>query len=236
MKSNNKIYQSSAGFTLIELLVAMSITIIVVTLAGSGLIAIMQNNIKAESETLRRVELNRALDFISDEIRTSKNITTNASTNLSTVAPGFNPTGKTPVLTLEIPGVSQRVIYYTESPATTDVWLGPKVIYRWGPYFNNNGQYANASNNPVAVNNNPANWQGNALVDLIADSTPASNTTCPTAGWVGNPSASNGQGFTTCVDPTGKIAELYLRGHLTGAYNNPLAPYVMKTRVFARGS
>jgi type II secretory pathway component PulJ len=89
MKINNKTYQSSAGFTLIELLVAMSITIIVVTLAGSGLIAIMQNNIKAEAETLRRVELNRALDFIGDEIRTSKTIATNASTNLSTVAPGL---------------------------------------------------------------------------------------------------------------------------------------------------
>ena len=76
MKSNNKINHCSSGFTLIELLVAMSITTIVVTIAGSGLVAIMQNNSKAEAETLKRTELNRALDFIADDIRESNMVAT----------------------------------------------------------------------------------------------------------------------------------------------------------------
>jgi len=227
MKISYKNYQSSAGFTLIELLVAASITTIVVTLAGSGLVAIMQNNSKAQAETLRRIELNRALDFMADEVRQAKSIATDASANLSTVAPSFTTsTEKKPVLTLEIPGVFQRVIYYTASPAATSFWSGPKVIHRWGPPFDTDGNYTNATN--------PAAWDGRALVDLIADTTPALATTCPTSSWSPNPSVNNGQGFTACVDPTGKIAEIYLRGKLADAYGNALASYQVSNKVFAR--
>lgn len=247
MKSNYKNNQSSAGFTLIELLVAASITTIVVSLAGSGLVSIMQNNSKAEAETLRRVQLNRALDFMSDEVRTAKTIAKDASANLATVAPGFNPLNKTPVLTLEIPGVSQRVIYYTGTPSTTSVWFDPKapdakMIYRWGPIFGDDGQYTNTSKNndpPVGCSNftacNPRSWDGNALVDLIADTTLASPTTCPgLTGWTANPSVNNGQGFTACVDPTGKIAKINLRGKLTDAYNNSRPPFEVSTKTFSR--
>jgi prepilin-type N-terminal cleavage/methylation domain-containing protein len=245
MKTNYKNYQSSAGFTLIELLVAASITTLVVSIAGSSLVSIMQNNSKAEAETLRRVQLNRALDFISDEVRTAKTIAKDASANLATVAPGFNPSDKTLVLTLEIPDVSQRVIYYTGTPSTTSVWFDPKapdakMIYRWGPTFGNDGQYTNADNDPpVGCNSfttcNPRSWDGNALVDLIADTTPISATTCPgLTGWTANPSTNNGQGFTACVDPTGKIAKINLRGELRDAYNNSRPPFEVSTKTFAR--
>lgn len=187
MKINYKKNQSSAGFTLIELLVAVSITSIVVSLTGSGLVTIMQNNSKAEVETLRRTELNRSLDFIADEVRQAKSIATNASAPATlALAPGFDSTGKTPVLILTIPNVSQRVIYYTASPAS--FWSGPKVIHRWGPTFKANGDYSNPTNAPVTnpvtgiTDNNPADWKGNALVDFVADTTPNSATACATAG------------------------------------------------------
>ncbi len=61
--------KKNAGFTLIELLVAMAITTIVVSIAGFGLVTITSANTKAETETQRRVDLNRALDFISNEVR-----------------------------------------------------------------------------------------------------------------------------------------------------------------------
>lgn len=226
----------NTGFTLIELLIATSITTIVVSITGFGLITIVQNNSKAEAETLRRIELNRALDFIADEVKMAKSIANNASTNLGVAAPGFNSAAKKPVLTLEIPGVSQRVIYYIKSPTSTDPWLGPRIVYRWGPNFNDNGQYTNPVNNPVLGNKNPANWAGEALVDLIANSQPDSATTCPTAGWNANPATSNGQGFTACVDPTGRVADIYLRGQVTDAYGKSLDPYQVSTRVFARSN
>lgn len=70
--------KNSAGFTLIELLVAMSLTTIVVGVAGFGLVAIMGANNKGEAETQRRENLNRALDFISDEVRTASMVSSTA--------------------------------------------------------------------------------------------------------------------------------------------------------------
>lgn len=237
MKVPIKIFKSRspyAGFTLIELLVAASITTIVVTLAGSGVVAMLQSSNKAQSENLRRVELNRALDFINEEVRMAKSIATDASANLTTVAPDFKSSG-TPILTLEIPGVSERVIYYLEDASSP--WLGPKVIYRWGPTFGDNGNYKDPKT--------PNQWQGRLLVDFIADTKPYSNTPCsaiPT-NWSANPSSANGQGFSACVqpyannEPSGKIAKIQLRGQLTDGYGNPTKdPLIVSTHTFARAS
>jgi prepilin-type N-terminal cleavage/methylation domain-containing protein len=231
IQSLNK-QKKSDGFTLVELLVAILITSIVISITGFGVAAITERSKREKAETERRVELNRTLDFIADEIRQAKPIASNASANLSTVAPGFNSTGKTPVLTLQIPGVSQRVIYYLASSSSP--WLGPNVIYRWGPSFNNNGQYTNASNVPITGNNNPANWQGEPLADLIVNTAPSSTPTCPT-NWTLNPS-SGVTGFYACVDPNGKIAEVRLRGKLVDAFGNSRAPLEVSSKIAARPS
>lgn len=68
------IRSSSAGFTLIELMIAMALTTIVVSAAGFGLVSMTNNNKKAEAKTQRRIELSRALDFISDDIRMASSI------------------------------------------------------------------------------------------------------------------------------------------------------------------
>lgn len=225
-----KSFSSSAGFTLIELLVAASITTIVVALAGSGVVAMLQSSNKAQSENLRRVELNRALDFINEEVRMAKSITTDASANLTTVAKDFKSSG-TPVLTLEIPGVSQRVIYYLKDASSP--WAGPKVIYRWGPTFDGDGKYTDPTT--------PNTWKDSLLVDFIADSKTYTSTTCPT-GWSANPSSANGQGFSACVlpyannEPSGKIAEIKLRGQLTDGYGNAKDTLEVSTDTFARSS
>jgi prepilin-type N-terminal cleavage/methylation domain-containing protein len=62
------------GFTLIELLVSMVIMSLVVTLAGSAFVTLLKENRKAEYETQRRTNLNRAMDYIANEIRQSSNI------------------------------------------------------------------------------------------------------------------------------------------------------------------
>lgn len=237
--------KNSSGFTLVELMVAMLITSFVISATGFGLVTITNRDKREKAETERRVELNRALDFIADEVRQAKPIATDADADLDKVAPGFNPSDKTPVLTLQIPDVKQRVIYYIASPPSDSVWLGPKVIYRWGPNFNNNGQYTNADNAPPTGCSsysacNPQNWQGEPLADLIVNSTPSSNPNCDT-GWTANPAVASRTGFYACVDPSGRIADIHLRGKLTDAYGNTIKdntgndlPLEVSSKVFAR--
>ncbi len=215
--------KSAAGFTLIELLVAMAITTIVVGITGWGVVAITQKSKEQKLETDRRVELNRALDFIADEVRQAKPIATNASADLGTIASSFTSTNRTPVLTLQIPGVSQRVIYYIASSSSP--WLGPNVVYRWGPSFNANGTYSNPTD--------PTSWTGEPLVDLISNETPSSNPNCDT-NWTPNPAVASRTGFYTCVDPSGKIANIHLRGKLVDAYNVNKTAFEVSTKAFAR--
>lgn len=240
MKNSRKIFKtcsSSAGFTLIELLIAMSLTLIVVSLAGAGLVTMMQSNSKAETETLRRTELNRALDFIADEVRMANAITLNTSTAI--VPSQFSPSSSDVqtvtvqrILMLQITGVPQPVIYYIASPAATTPWLGPKVIYRWGPSFDIHGNYTNATT--------PLNWTYEPLVDLVVNSTPSPNPNCPTltptpTGWSSNPAVAK-QGFYSCVDSAGRITEIHLLGKLIDAYGTSIGPYEVSTSVFARSA
>jgi prepilin-type N-terminal cleavage/methylation domain-containing protein len=226
--ASQKNKKSSGGFTLLELVVAAAISSIVLIIGGGALAYINQNNKVAKSETDRRAELNRALDFIADEIRQAQPtssttaIATNASTNLSTAAPNFTSTGKTPVLRLQIPGASQPVIYYVAAKPTGSAWFGPNIVYRWGPTMNSSGAYTNLTS--------PASWQDKALVDSIVST--SATVSCP-SGWTANP-ASGATGFYACIDSTGKIASLNLRGTQTDAYSSSLTPYEVSSKAFAR--
>lgn len=215
--------KSSAGFTLIELLVAMTITTIVIGITGWGVVAITQKSKEQKLETDRRVELNRALDFMADEVRQAKPITTDASANVSTIASSFDSTKGTPILILQIPDVSQRVIYYIAAKGTDSVWRGPNIIYRWGPSFNTNGTYSNPTT--------PANWTYEPLVDLIADER-APDTAPSCIGTLNR--ASNKTNFYTCVDPSGRVADIHLRGKLDDAYGGDKTTFEVSTKVFAR--
>ncbi len=105
-KAYSKIFgiqKNSAGFTLVELLVAASITTIVVAAAGFGLVTIAKANQKGRTETERRVTLNRAQDFISDEVRTAIEVKDSSSVptwNWNTNLGGGSPSAK---LYLRIP-------------------------------------------------------------------------------------------------------------------------------------
>lgn len=104
------------GFTLVELLVATLIGGIVIAIAGSGMVSIMTLDKNSMSEQQRRSELNRAVDFIADDIRMSRrvnavndettltaaNAITQSATTLGAFNPGLGAIG-TPILYLEIP-------------------------------------------------------------------------------------------------------------------------------------
>ena len=119
----------SAGFTLIELLVAMSLTLIVTSLSGFGLVAMMTSNSKAEAKTQRRTEINRALDFISDEVRMSRKINTNTNTTTTasaavvtsnTLLPfkPLNPSNPLPEINLTSTSDLAKIVLYLEIPLT----------------------------------------------------------------------------------------------------------------------
>lgn len=233
MKSNLKVfntYQSSAGFTLIELLVAMAITSIVVSLAGSGLVTIMGKNSKAEAETLRRVEFNRALDYIAEDVRRASSITTASSYTISSPFPICAVA--TPILHVSIPGSTpNNIVYYLNDISgcigNANVWLKPAVIKR----------VPGVTTVPGVTPTTIPGGNGSELVDaVILDATPNCPADLPNI----TPAVVGGKvkGFYTCTSSTNsRVVELHLVGKLTDGYGNSLAqPYEVSTRVFARSA
>ncbi len=191
------------GFSLPELLVGGVLTLMVAATGGYGVAQMIDVSTAANAKSERRGELNRALAFFENETRASQSIIQDVSI-AANVPTEFTPeatagvTYVQRVLMLRMDGMAQPIVYYLATPAN-DTWLGPKVIYRWGPDMDNAGNYTNAST--------PSNWKHQPLIDKIeiAGATP----TCPT-NWTGNGAA----GFYVCVDPTGKIAQVQQKGRI----------------------
>lgn len=113
--------KSTPGFTLVELLVGMVATSILISFAGSSLVTVLQIHNRVEAEVDQQVKLNRALDYISDDIREAKAVST-------TAPPGWTvPANHTAILYLTKPDDSTVAFY---SRASGSNWRGPLVIYR----------------------------------------------------------------------------------------------------------
>jgi type II secretory pathway pseudopilin PulG len=72
-------FPHSVGFTLIELLVACLLVSVVILVAWTGLLSIMNMTQAAEARTARQTELNQALDFMTNEIRMARTINQSAA-------------------------------------------------------------------------------------------------------------------------------------------------------------
>jgi type II secretory pathway pseudopilin PulG len=189
---------SNSGFTLTELLVGLFMSIFVIGALGFGLMTVLRTSQSEGSKAAARNETGRALDFISDELRSAQSIETDNSiaylntdddsvtTSIDeTVAPDYDlPAGGTARLALQIPGVPQRVVYSVAPPETGSPWKGPLVIYRWGPELTANGSYSATS---LA---NPDDWDNDALIDKVDDTSQTE-----TCGGASNTYA----GFFACV-------------------------------------
>jgi len=201
------IQKTFAGFTLIELLVAMTSSTIVLGVAVFGLVTILDKNNKAEVETLRRTNLNRALDFIADDIRMANKVS-------SYTIPG----GGTGVLLIDIPSggdatdLNPNRLYFVR--ASTNSWIAPQTINRA------TGSYS--SSTTVSGDN--------VLVDAISDT--VRTPTCPVS--LSNLTPSSGiTGFYACMDDSTKarVVELHLIGESPDG-----SEYEVKTKVFARSA
>jgi type II secretory pathway pseudopilin PulG len=128
---------SDRGFTLPELLISGIIITFLLSVVAYGFSTIQKSSKKNDVQLERRAEVDRALDFISSEIRQAQIIETNTDNTKNY----FDSAGRSVILALKIPGFPEdrRVVYYTASAASP--WVGPQVIYRWGPELNSNGSY-----------------------------------------------------------------------------------------------
>jgi prepilin-type N-terminal cleavage/methylation domain-containing protein len=208
------------GFTLVELLLALAITGLVMTLAGSGLYALMTANDRSQSETMDRLELERALAFMSDEIKMSRQVT-----NVVTAIHGFNPASGVasssiqPILVLS-PASNSRldkpIVYYLAEPPNSSVWLGPRVIYRWGPTLLQNGKYSDGSGNDVATlaPGVLVPYYNEVLVDrMSAVATAQASIPCETSYSYAVPALVTRSGFYACIAPDLKSVKLWLHKH-----------------------
>ncbi len=208
-----------AGFTLVELLVALAITGIVVGLTGSGLYALMKADRRSQIETTYRLELDRSLAFINDEIKMSQQITVDSNfANINTI--GFNPASGSsrvqPILILKPApnsGLTKSIVYYLADPPNSSVWLGPRVIYRWGPTLMQNGNYSDGNGNDLTSLplGSPVEYYNEVLVDGIsAVASPAASIPCESSYSNAAPVVANRLGFYACIAPDNKSVKLWI--------------------------
>ena len=157
--------KSNSGFTLTELLVGLFMSIFVIGALGFGLMTVLRTTQSETSKVAARNETSRALDFITDEMRSAQSIEVDMSdTNIDALG-GSDYTSKKKSgadvrLALNIPGVTAAPVIYSVAPNTSP-WKGPLVIYRWGPNLNANGNYTDPTDT--------TDWRNQALVDGISD-------------------------------------------------------------------
>lgn len=143
------------GFTLSELMIASTITGVILAVASVGLFTMIQVNDRSDEQARQRVELNRALDFITDDIR-------EATTISHTVPPGWTDSSSAeyrPLFYLLKP-TGTGIAYYDH--AATEAWRGPRVVYRLEP---TDGDLTSRTFQQVGR-------RGHALVDAITATAP----------------------------------------------------------------
>jgi type II secretory pathway pseudopilin PulG len=226
--------RASAGLTLIELLIATLITTIVILVVWNGFISALNGSQIAEAKTARRVELNRAFDFMTTEIRKAQSINKHGSTvanGTTTIADVVSSSGLnlsnlgnygTLALYLEIP-VDKNVPATCpaggpnagSTPPTYDrvvydirssiqQWLGPRSINRYGRIPNIDGSIDPCSS-PVS---------NDILIDAISQTMNVAPT-CASPGVL-----SGAEGFYTCVK--GAQVDLFFQSKIIGSKTGKL--------------
>ncbi|MDZ4874355.1 MAG: hypothetical protein CLLPBCKN_003751 [Chroococcidiopsis cubana SAG 39.79] len=223
----------SRGFTLVELLIAVLISTMVIVIAGFALVTITSFDNKAEARTERQIDLNRAFDFMSHEIRMASRINRletevadSSTTTLEKIVEDAGIKAKlgsygTIALYLEIPIDNIPTSCPPPTPPAiipSDYQAGfDKVVYDIRPTTGSwlspriiarYGRIPNADGSIDPCKNPVAS---DILVDSISDTD--INPTCSTS-----PAVKFGAGgFYACLD--GSLVELFLRGAVSATEN-----------------
>jgi prepilin-type N-terminal cleavage/methylation domain-containing protein len=211
--------KNNRGFTLIEIMLALSITGIVLTLAGSGLFALMNADRRSQIETTDRLELEQALSFMTDEIKMSQQIATSLPIKSNSESSKFKSASGSsniqPILILNptpASGLTDPIVYYLANPPSRSVWVGSKVIYRWGPTLLQNGNYSDGHSHDLSTiaPGSAVEYYNEVVVDRIGDRTPEPNSNCENGYDLPVPSSVDRLGFYTCIATDRKSVKLWI--------------------------
>ncbi|MDB9424476.1 type II secretion system protein [Microcystis aeruginosa CS-564/01] len=170
-----------AGFTITEVLLASLMMLIVISVAGIGVTNLLRSNYRANAGTEIQNNLNRTLEFVSDEVRRASIIAdseaTAAAFESGQVPEEARTEGARVVLVFQIsdpnnPGqapLNEQIVYYTKGPENS--LTGPRVLWRYGPNLDANGNYIT----PADV----ATWISSPVTDRLAAPAPAPDGICP---------------------------------------------------------
>ena len=196
----------SSGFTLAELLIAAGMTSCALLLGGIGLSAMLSSSTAVTQSVERKDELNRAMDFISAELRETESI--NKVTERSNFVAAYTADiGTVPVeaasvkeiLWFEVGPNKDKVVYYVGKPTVDNgPWKSPQVVYRWGPKFDQEGNYDNNVS------------EHSLLVDSIENQIDGGAEPSCASGWneAIAPNIAKDLGFFACIGPNNKVANL----------------------------
>jgi len=246
-KSIYKLMTNSSGFTLTELLVAVIMTGIFVAGVGSVLTNVLQARTDLEQESARRKTSSRALDFISKELKSAKNIQSSPSQPSDYSSPADIKSGSNDlVIVATIPqeafedssGTFVPAVYSIATPNSDNNWRGPNIIYRWGPPFNEDGTYDETVD--------PSNWETAPLMDFVTDenqgdSKVASYTSeseyCKDDTDTILPNDPPTQGFYLCLDEdNNRTGEIVIRTQPNEELKKVKNVIQVTTKVFARSA
>ena len=163
-----------AGFSVTEVLLASSMMLIAISVSGIGVTNLLRSNYRANAGTEIQNNLNRTLEFVSDDLRRARIIAETEDAITSTKV----PTGARAVLAFQIsdpnnPGqapLSEQIVYYTQNSQTGDSLTG-LVLWRYGPSLDEDGNYITPDN--------IATWQPSPVTDMLAAPAPAPDDICP---------------------------------------------------------
>jgi prepilin-type N-terminal cleavage/methylation domain-containing protein len=219
-RSFTSLWRDKQGFTLAEVVVTMVIALLIMSLAFGAFFTIsgMINRMEVESE--RRVDLSRAFDFLTAEIRSAQRVNSTASVSVAPLSSssssvggagtgagasmasvltsaGLNPAnfGSTPVLYLEVPFSTPPTSACPADGLTYDrvVYdIRPNPTHWLGPRVIS--RYGRVPTSEGAIDPCRSPVANDVLVDNITESNPSPLPTCTTGTQTG------AGGFYACVN------------------------------------
>ena len=130
-------------------------------------------------------------------------------------------------------GLKNPIVYYLADPPNASVWLGPRVIYRWGPTLLQNGNYSDGNDRDISGISSGATIEyfNEVLVDRISDQfATQANTACDVNYSAAIPSIAARLGFYACIAPDQKSVKLWIYKQTNSSTKSTMIDALVVTR------